>query len=119
MLLAVAFVLKPDPRQYGTHQQLGLPPCTIETLFEVRCPSCGMTTSWAWMMNGRPWQSWQANAGGALLAVVSLVAGPWLLASGLAGRWIGGSINEWIVVSIALAIATVTLADWTWRVWLN
>lgn len=116
-LLAIAAWLEPDPRQYGTHQQLGLPACTIDVLYGIRCPSCGMTTSWAWMMDGRPAKSWQANAGGALLALVSILAAPWLLASAAAGRWIGGPLNEWFVVFVSLAIVTVTLVEWSWRVW--
>ena len=46
-LLAVARWLEPAASGMGTHQQLGLPACTTVTLFNVRCPSCGMTTSWA------------------------------------------------------------------------
>src|SRR5947209_2100708 len=42
-LLATAACLTPSPRGMGTHQQLGLPPCTVVQWFGVRCPSCGMT----------------------------------------------------------------------------
>src|SRR3954447_16098360 len=44
-VLGVACWLRPDPRGMGTHQQLGLPPCTFYLYTDVPCPSCGMTTS--------------------------------------------------------------------------
>ena len=31
--LGVAAMLRPDGRGFGTHQQLGLPPCTFRVLF--------------------------------------------------------------------------------------
>ena len=47
----------------GTHQQLGLPPCTVLDWFGIRCPSCGMTTSWAHMVRGQVLAAARANAG--------------------------------------------------------
>src|SRR5687768_15883893 len=44
-LLVVASMLQPDSRGMGTHEQLGMPPCTFLFLTGIRCPSCGMTTS--------------------------------------------------------------------------
>jgi hypothetical protein len=35
-MLAAAAWLQPDPRGFGTHQQLGLPPCTFQALFGNR-----------------------------------------------------------------------------------
>src|SRR5207302_1856701 len=51
-LLATARMLSPDDRGHGTHEQLGLPPCTFYLTFGRPCPACGMTTSWAWLLRG-------------------------------------------------------------------
>ena len=50
---ALAARLEPDPRGFGTHQRLGLPPCTFQSMFNIPCPSCGMTTSFANVVRGR------------------------------------------------------------------
>ena len=44
---ALARSIEPDQRGYGTHEQVGLPPCTFIRVFNVRCPTCGMMTSFA------------------------------------------------------------------------
>lgn len=115
MLLGIAAWLRPSPQGLGTHQQLGLPPCTMRIVLNLRCPSCGMTTSWSRLMHGNVLGSVQANAGGALLALTALVTGPWLTASGLRGRWLWGPPHEWTVLGVAAVVVVVTLADWSLR----
>jgi Protein of unknown function (DUF2752) len=114
-LLATAACLTPSSRGYGTHQGLGLPPCTIVQIFGVRCPSCGMTTSWAHMTRGHVVQAVRANAGGALLAILAASVGPWILASGLVGRWLGGEPRESITILVGVAVVVTTLIDWSLR----
>lgn len=114
-LLLVAGLLTPNPDGYGTHRQLGFPPCSFTMWFNVRCPACGMTTSWAHMTKGHVIESFAANAGGALLALTAVVAGPWSLWSGLRGKWLVGQPNEKIIIVVAGSILAVTLMDWSYR----
>ncbi len=117
-LLATAETLTPDARGYGTHEQLGLPPCTFSVIFQRPCPACGMTTSWAWLVRGDIRRALAANTGGTLLAVLSLASAPWLLVSALRGRWLGGRPNEWAVAGVAALVCLVTLGQWGWRLWM-
>jgi len=114
-LLVTAWCLQPSPVGLGTHRQLGLPPCTILDWFGFRCPSCGMTTSWAYMMHGRPLAALQANAGGALLAIVAAVVGPWLTISAARGRWLTRPPADWLMVAVWAAIIGITIMQWTVR----
>ena len=114
-LLATAATLRPSQRGFGTHQQLGLPPCTIQVLYDVRCPACGMTTSWAHVTHGQPIAAMRANVGGTLLAGLALIASPWLLVSGVRGRWIWRTPREWTVAAVSVALLVVTVVDWGCR----
>jgi hypothetical protein len=113
--LGVAMWLRPAAKGYGTHTQLGLAPCTLTQLAGIRCPSCGMTTSWSYFVRGRVIQSAKSNSGGMLLAALASVCGPWLLISGVAGRWFVRQPNEWVAVGIAVAVVVVTMVDWGLR----
>jgi len=115
--LVVASRLTPNAAGLGTHQQLGLPPCTIVWYFGMRCPSCGMTTSWSLATQGRFIAACQANAGGLLLAITAAVAGPWALVSGLRGRWLWGAPGDRLLATVSVIIVGVTLIDWYARVW--
>jgi hypothetical protein len=65
-VLAVARWLKPASRGYGTHTELGLPPCNFLRLTHLPCPSCGLTTCFAWAVRFHFWQAFLANPFGIL-----------------------------------------------------
>jgi hypothetical protein len=115
-MLVAALVVQPSGRGYGTHRQLGLPPCTFVALFGLRCPSCGMTTAWSHLVRGQLVQAAAANTGGALLGLAAMLVAPWALLSALRGRVLGGWPARRLIVVAALVVATATLAQWLGRV---
>jgi hypothetical protein len=74
-ILAIAAWLKPAACGYGTHTQLGLPPCNFLRLTHLPCPSCGLTTCFAWAVRLQFWKAFLANPFGilAFLGTVSLI----------------------------------------------
>ena len=114
-LLLTAAMLKPDPRGLGTHQQLGLAPCTFQLVFGTRCPACGMTTSWAHLTHAQPWAALKANVGGTSLGLLAMVFGPWLFVSGLRGRWLWKPVAEWTLAIGCIVLMLVIIVDWVCR----
>jgi hypothetical protein len=78
--------LEPDPRGYGTHQQLGLTECSLRMLWGIPCPSCGGTTAFALFVRGRWRESAAANLAACLSAFAAAGMIPWSLYSGAIGR---------------------------------
>jgi hypothetical protein len=114
-LLAVARSLEPDPRGHGTHEQLGLPPCSFIVLYGRPCPACGMTTAWAWVVRGRLDAAVCANTTGTILCILALIAAPWLVASAVNGRWFLWKPGSWVVLTLLGFVALAMLVEWGWR----
>lgn len=124
-LLGIAASLTPSADGFGTHRQIklplitgaeeGLPACSFLQAYGKPCPSCGMTTSWAWLMKGNLWESVRANVAGTLLGICALVSAPWLLASAIAGRFWPGAPNEKVVLVIGVGVMLTTLINWIVR----
>ena len=69
--LVVAARLKPDAGGMGTHTQLGLAPCQWLARTGIPCPSCGMTTSFAWFVRGNLAASVYVQPMGSVLAALA------------------------------------------------
>src|SRR5688572_3579977 len=68
----LAASLSPSSSGMGTHRHaLGLPPCNFLERTGLPCPSCGMTTSWAWASKGNFAASFYVQPMGAVLALLA------------------------------------------------
>ena len=114
-VLGVARRLEPDPRGFGTHTQLGLAPCAFAVVTGHPCPTCGMTTSFAWFARGRFDRSWRANPAGSLLALTCVALIPWLLAGAARGRPPGFRSLDRPLIGLVVATVALSLVSWTLR----
>ncbi len=112
----LAYSLEPSTRGYGTHQQLGLPPCSIQYLFGIPCPSCGMTTSFAWFVRGRILESIQANIAATYLAMICMILIPWLLISSWTGQVMPRRKLEFRALILLSSFLLVSVAQWGVRI---
>jgi hypothetical protein len=115
VLLAIASQLTPDPRGYGTHEQLGVGQCAFIRLWNIGCPSCGMTTSWSHLTRGNLRAAAEANVTGLLLGLYALAAIPWLLASSVRGHWCYLRPRLGVLLPLLAMAATVAVCDWIRR----
>lgn len=115
-VLGLARLLTPNPEGFGTHTQLGMLPCGFFQSTGHPCPSCGMTTAFAWMTRGQVSLACRANPAGSLLALACVALIPWLVASALTGRpcWGARSIDGPLIVFVVTAVG-VSLAVWAVR----
>lgn len=70
-VLAMAARLTPSPTGVGSHRALGLQSCVMLDRKGLPCPSCGMTTSFAWFARGDVAASFYVQPMGALLAAAA------------------------------------------------
>ncbi len=116
-LLLTARGLTPDPRGFGTHEQLGLTPCSFYRWTGRECPTCGATTAWALLLRGDLAAALQSNVAGTLLCIVAVLSVPWLAMSALVGRWwiVKATANALVLTGSGLAV--IAVFDWAQRVW--
>lgn len=65
---SLAVGLSPSPAGVGTHHRLGLNPCQLLQRTGLPCPSCGMTTSFAWFVRGNVFASFYVQPMGFVIA---------------------------------------------------
>jgi hypothetical protein len=115
LALIVAAVLEPDARGYGTHSQLGLPPCGFSALTGSPCPGCGLTTAFAHAIRGNWGRAADANALGVVLFAVVCASIPLAVTAALRGWSVDAVIERYAIGRWALAVATCALVLWVVR----
>lgn len=114
-VLALAARLSPSGRGYGTHQQLGLPPCSFVIVTGFPCPSCGWTTAFAHVAHLQVIQAFRAQPFGALLCLATALAGA-LAFAGLAFRArVWSLVERWPWPRIAGWGIFLLLASWGYK----
>jgi len=115
VLLIVAAWLKPNPAGLGTHTQLGLPGCTMYTLLGIRCPGCGMTTSWAYTLKGDLSSALHANVGGVLLCFLAVATFPSLMWISIRGRPFTKRWFTQVAITVLLIAIFISILEWLIR----
>jgi len=114
--IALSLWLRPDDRLYGTHEQLGFPPCASRVLLGIPCPSCGLTTSFAFMSHGHPVRAFQAHYLGPFLYVGMLAYLAFLMVCLIRGQRIRMRWPGWVPYSLVFGGLVIYLLCWVIRV---
>lgn len=115
LVLLLAWWLSPDPRGYGTHEQLGMPPCTAELLFNLPCPFCGMTTSFALMAHQRWKDAFLVQPAGAIGFVAMCVIMLGCVLAALAGRLPAWVLSDAVVKPALMAAGIIVALAWAYK----
>lgn len=121
-VLGVAGWLEPSPTGVGTHKGLGLAPCNMIVLTGYPCPTCGMTTAFAYTVRGQWLAAFNAQPAGLVLALACGVGVVLAFVVLLTGR---GWVLNWYRVSptkLGLIGLGLILAGWMYKLivgWLD
>lgn len=116
VVFAIAFMLHPDDRGHGTHQQLGLAPCMAMQVFGTPCPFCGMTTSFSYFAHGQPVNAMKTQPAGALLFVLSGISGVIGLGVAISGRWVADWGTERHIRRVVIVLAVAISLGWLYKI---
>ncbi len=115
-LFVVASRLEPAVSGIGTHEQMGLPPCGMAMLWGVPCPTCGMTTAFAYAARGRLSSAFHAQPAGLALvisvAVTAVAAGATLVT----GRTYRVNWYRLSPAGVGFGAMGVLLAGWAYKI---
>lgn len=115
LVLAMAAAIEPDARGYGTHTQLGLPPCGFLLLSGSPCPGCGLTTAFAHGIRGDLWLAASANPLGLALFLLVCACVPLGVVAGFRGWSLDAVIERFALNRWGLALAGCAVALWIAR----
>lgn len=115
-VLAKAAQVQPDARGFGTHESLGIEPCSYLRATGEPCISCGMTTAFAHTIRFQWWRAFLASPAGLLLCLLAILTPGYLIHSQIfavpALRIFAGRRLYWI-----LPISAVILgASWLFKI---
>jgi len=115
-VLTLARWLQPDDRGFGTHQQLGMPPCSFVLTTGLPCPTCGMTTAFALVMHGHPWLAVLTQPAGAVLCLATAVLLVLATRTAVTGRGLRVNWDRLGPTRLALAFGLLILGGWAFKI---
>ena len=110
--VAVALCLRPDARGYGTHTQLHLPACIFRQLTGLPCPSCGMTTSVAFMARLEVGRAFLIHPFGCIGFPVVIFTGVFSASSLLFGAAFGRAMGSIFCPKVLFFLGILFLLSW-------
>jgi len=118
MVLGLAAWLEPSGG-HGTHMQLGFPRCAWITQLGFPCPTCGMTTAFAYAAEGRLLRSLMAQPMGFLLCIATGVAFWTSLYIAITGAPLGRFLGRLWKPYVLWMIAAIAVLSWLYKVWVH
>ena len=113
--LVFSTLIPPAEEGYGTHEKLGLPPCTSMTLLGVPCPGCGVTTSVALASRGRFQDAFATQPFGLLVALLGALSIPWALWGMATGRDLWDEFLKLTTRPVIAAFVAALFAAWIYK----
>lgn len=118
-VLVRAATLPPSHTGIGTHRAMGLNQCTFIDRTGLPCPSCGMTTSFAWFARGNIAASLYVQPMGAALALAAAMCVWGGLYVAFTGRPIYRLLRLLPGRYYLLPVMTLAVLAWAWKIFIR
>ena len=118
-LLITAARLTPNPDGLGTHREMGLAQCAFLERTGLPCPSCGMTTSFAWFARGNLLASIYVQPMGAMLAALAgmmVWAGAYIA---ITARPVHRLLSAMRPRYYAVPLLVLAVLAWAWKIYIH
>jgi hypothetical protein len=118
-VLVTAASLRPSPTGVGSHQRIGLQSCAFLDRTGLPCPSCGMTTSYTWMVRGNLLASFYVQPMGAVLALLTgaaFWAGLYIVLTGRPAHRLLRLVPSGYYL---VPLFTWAIVAWTWKIFIH
>ena len=114
-VLGIAAWLRPSPDGHGTHTQLGLAQCQWVMMFNEPCPTCGMTTSFAYAAHMNFLAGARTQPFGFVLALTTATIFWGAAHVALTGSTLGNQALRLVNGRTLLAVFAMLLAAWVYK----
>lgn len=119
-VLILAASLTPSAKGLGTHaEDLHLPDCTFLQNTHLPCPSCGMTTSFAWFARGNLVASAYVQPMGMILAIMAAAAAWGGSYIAITGRPVHRLLRLLPARYTLLPLLLVGVLAWGWKIFIH
>ena len=115
-LIAVGWFLTPDSRGFGTHSQLGFGECGLAATYGMPCPTCGMTTAFAYGVRFKIIDGFQTQPAGLLTALLAYAAELLLIVFFSARKNPFAFFTKKRVYIIAVIVLLIAAASWVYKI---
>jgi hypothetical protein len=127
-LLVTAVLIKPSPEGVGTHRQIRYlsgprgsapPACEFLRATNIPCPTCGMTTSYAYFVRGNWLASFYVQPMGFVLALMTGAFFWACLFVAVSGAPIHRLMTQVRGVVWITGLVGAAIAAWGWKIFIN
>jgi hypothetical protein len=118
-VLGTAASIQPNPQGVSTHTSLGLNDCQFLARTGLPCPSCGMTTSFAWFVRGKIAASLYVQPMGTVLAAGAAITFWVALYIGITGKSISRLMRMIPVRYYLSPLLGWGILAWGWKIFIH
>ena len=118
-MLVTAVLLKPSPTGEGTHTGMGMQRCQFLATTGLPCPTCGMTTSFAWFVRANWLASFYVQPMGFCLALATGALFWAALYMTITGSPLNRLTRQLPMTHVVVAVLAFGIAAWGWKIFIH